>query len=100
MQPKHDSDPTSLNHGDRLRLGNTIFGVHIHNGIETCDECNPVLMSSNEGGESTEPLDVQRRKELNRIKKLYGLRVRLCSDVCWCGSAGEWEGMLLLPPVR
>ena len=80
-EPKHDSDPTPLNHGDRLRLGNTIFGVHIHNGIETCDECNPVLMSSNEGGDSSEPLDVQRRKELNRIKKLYGLRMKDTLDL-------------------
>ena len=50
--------------------------MHIHSGRETCDECNPELTSSNSAADSAEPLDVQRRKELNRIKKLYGLRVR------------------------
>lgn len=30
-----------MNHGDHLKIGSTTFLVHIHQGNETCDDCEP-----------------------------------------------------------
>ncbi len=74
-------------HGHTLTLGSTTLVLHIHNGWETCNWCDPssdIFQVPGErdakGVEPEEKLGVQRRKELNRIKKKYGLRVR--SFVC------------------
>ena len=82
-QAKQESKPHPLSHGQTLTLGSTTFMLHIHTGWETCAWCDPAQLGAwQEGvqsGDVTEEvggsLDLQRRKELNRIKKRYGLRV-------------------------
>ncbi len=46
-------------------------------GLEVCDGCDPGNPLPVEAAkvETKESLDLKRRKELNRIKKKYGLRV-------------------------
>ena len=66
-------------------MGSTTLNLHIHNGWETCAWCDPSrargmfhdLQEAGpaKGSETLEELGVQRRKELNRLKKKYGLRV-------------------------
>ena len=41
IKSKKKSKPSPLSHGDRLKLGATVFMVHIHVGTETCDQCEP-----------------------------------------------------------
>lgn len=63
-------------------MGSTTLSLHIHTGWENCIWCDPsrgVFWSGDSVKEAELPdeeLDLQRRKELNRIKKRYGLRVR------------------------
>ena len=40
------SDHFPLSHTCSLRLGSTILELHIHPGIETCDECEPGLVQA------------------------------------------------------
>ena len=67
-----------LQHSDSLVVGGTTMLVHIHNGMDVCPSCCPSAKGTIILPEpsSSEPLEVQRRKELNKIKKRYGLRVR------------------------
>ena len=79
IQPRESSHPWPLVHGHTLTLGSTTLVLHIHNGWETCNWCDPssdVFQARDaKEAEPEEELGVQRRKELNRIKKKYGLRV-------------------------
>ena len=83
LQSRECSQPCPLIHGHTLTMGSTTLTIHIHSGWETCTFCDPAQREGQEqlAGENTretraqEELDVLRRKELNRIKKKYGLRV-------------------------
>ena len=80
FQPKQDSKPYLLQHGDLLTIGSTTFLLHIHRGMSCCTECSQlgIVVGSGMSDETnTDSLETQRRKELNKIKKKYGLRVRL-----------------------
>ena len=73
---RESSKPRPLSHG------HTTFTLHIHTGWETYEQCDLVLVMSEEGmggggeGGGGESLDLQRRRELNRIKKRYGLQAK------------------------
>ncbi|EGW04232.1 Angiogenic factor with G patch and FHA domains 1 [Cricetulus griseus] len=41
LQPKTKSDPYVLEHGDEVKIGETVLSFHIHPGSETCDGCEP-----------------------------------------------------------
>ena len=83
LQARETSKSRPLSHGHTLTLGTTTLTIHIHTGWETCEECDPALLggeggrSGGGGGGAGESLDLLRRRELNRIKKRYGLRVRV-----------------------
>ncbi|CAH8553329.1 unnamed protein product [Schistosoma bovis] len=87
-----------LRHGDIIRLGSTRLLVHIHNGNETCGQCDPdeikaaltsiidvsETINSTNDDMNTENLtetipthsskDAERRAKLDEIKKKYGLK--------------------------
>ncbi len=95
-EDKESSKPRPLHHGDTLTVGSTILSLHIHTGLETCMGCDPALCGVEGGGDRSQisapaclALDVQRRKELNRIKKRFGLRVK---DIIWRtnSQASDW----------
>ncbi len=78
---KVESEWMKIKHKDYLKIGMTIFCLHVHYGQETCDECEPgqvqALLSAtleqekgdlNLSGLSREAL---RRKELKGLKKKY-----------------------------
>jgi hypothetical protein len=76
-EPKVVSQPYVLQHGDKLTIGSSPFLIHIHRGMSSCSQCSQLglnIVGSQPG--PSEPLDVQRRKGLNKIKKKYGLRVK------------------------
>lgn len=41
-----ESEPHLLKHGTELRIGSTKLSVHIHNGRDTCDQCEPGVLIS------------------------------------------------------
>ena len=41
LQAKLKSEPHKLNHGDKLSLGSCKLLLHIHEGYDTCDFCEP-----------------------------------------------------------
>ena len=63
-------------------------------GLEVCDGCDPGNPLPVEAAkvETKESLDLKRRKELNRIKKKYGLRVSMHA---LASSTLFWEYVLL-----
>ena len=82
VQPKQQSKPHTLTHCDTLSLGTTQFSLHIHAGWDTCEWCRWEERSRMEGegagsggGAKSGTTKGQWKKELNRIRKRYGLRV-------------------------
>ncbi|GIY13674.1 angiogenic factor with G patch and FHA domains 1 [Caerostris darwini] len=81
-EPKQKSKPHELNHGDKLSLGSCKLLLHIHGGLETCDKCEPgqVIAELSKEGKSAhviktkKQIEKERRKELRKIKKKYGLK--------------------------
>ncbi|XP_041092741.1 angiogenic factor with G patch and FHA domains 1-like [Polyodon spathula] len=84
LQPKTKCDPRILEHGDEIKMGETVLSFHIHTGNDTCDGCEPgqVLahLSLNKKEEWSRPVlnkeekEVLRQKELKHIKVKYGLK--------------------------
>ena len=77
------SKPCPLSHGHTLTLGTTTFTLHIDTEWETYEQYDFVLVINEEGrgvggggGGEGESLDLQRRRELNKIMKRYGLQAK------------------------
>lgn len=79
-------EPVSLAHEDCLIVGQTKLSVHIHDGYDTCDGCEPGLVQAKYAAEieskqpecmsasHEETKKKKHRKELMEIKKKYGLK--------------------------
>ncbi|XP_058512307.1 angiogenic factor with G patch and FHA domains 1 [Ochotona princeps] len=85
LQPKTKCDPYVLEHGDEVRIGETVLSLHIHPGSETCDGCEPgqvrahLRLDKKHGScvgpaLSKEEKELERRKELKKIRVKYGLQ--------------------------
>ncbi|XP_003216353.2 angiogenic factor with G patch and FHA domains 1 [Anolis carolinensis] len=85
LQPKAKSEPQVLEHGDEVKIGETVLSFHIHPGSETCDGCEPGQVrahlrldkknKSSVGLSLTkEEKELIRRKELKQIRVKYGLQ--------------------------
>ncbi|XP_039614338.1 angiogenic factor with G patch and FHA domains 1 isoform X2 [Polypterus senegalus] len=84
LQPKTKCDPYALEHGDEIKMGETVLSFHIHPGNDTCDGCEPgqVIAHLNRHKKeelsglvhSKEDKEVLRQKELKHIKGKYGLK--------------------------
>ncbi|EDO45576.1 predicted protein [Nematostella vectensis] len=77
-QSKDTSELHVLTHGDTLSVGGTRLLLHIHPGMETCDECEPGqvqaldMTSANQVIQMANTSDA-RKKQLKLLKKAYGL---------------------------
>ncbi|XP_057219824.1 angiogenic factor with G patch and FHA domains 1 isoform X3 [Malurus melanocephalus] len=85
LQPKTKSDPYILEHGDEVKIGETVLSFHIHPGSDTCDGCEPGQVrahlrldrkkeSSVCPALSKEERELVRRKALKQIRVKYGLQ--------------------------
>ncbi|XP_042307487.1 angiogenic factor with G patch and FHA domains 1 isoform X2 [Sceloporus undulatus] len=84
LQPKTKSEPQVLEHGDEVKIGETVLSFHIHPGSETCDGCEPGqvrahlrLDKKNKSiglSLTKEEKELVRRKELKQIRVKYGLQ--------------------------
>nr|XP_014427020.1 angiogenic factor with G patch and FHA domains 1 isoform X2 [Pelodiscus sinensis] len=85
LQPKTKCDPYVLEHGDEVKIGETVLSFHIHPGSDTCDGCEPGQVrahlrldkkkeSSACPALSKEERELVRRKELKKIRVKYGLQ--------------------------
>ncbi|XP_006981819.2 angiogenic factor with G patch and FHA domains 1 isoform X1 [Peromyscus maniculatus bairdii] len=85
LQPKTKSDPYVLEHGDEVRIGETVLSFHIHPGSETCDGCEPGQVRAHlrldkkdepfvAPALSKEEKELERRKALRKIRVKYGLQ--------------------------
>ncbi|XP_057219823.1 angiogenic factor with G patch and FHA domains 1 isoform X2 [Malurus melanocephalus] len=84
-KPKTKSDPYILEHGDEVKIGETVLSFHIHPGSDTCDGCEPGQVrahlrldrkkeSSVCPALSKEERELVRRKALKQIRVKYGLQ--------------------------
>ncbi|XP_048358845.1 angiogenic factor with G patch and FHA domains 1 isoform X2 [Sphaerodactylus townsendi] len=81
LEPKAKSDPYVLEHGDEVKIGETVLSFHIHPGSETCDGCEPGqvrahLRLDQKSESSIGPALTKEEKELNRRKVLKQIRVK------------------------
>ncbi|NXG92234.1 AGGF1 factor, partial [Stercorarius parasiticus] len=85
LQPKRKCDPYILEHGDEVKIGETVLSFHIHPGSDTCDGCEPGQVrahlrldkkteSSVCPALSKEERETVRRKALKQIRVKYGLQ--------------------------
>nr|XP_020489545.1 angiogenic factor with G patch and FHA domains 1 isoform X4 [Labrus bergylta] len=84
LQPKTNSEPHALMHGDEVKMGETVLSFHIHSGTDTCDGCEPgqvmAHLSKHRREETTGPTltkedkEALRQKELKQMKAKYGLQ--------------------------
>jgi len=76
MEP---SDEYILPHDSRLQIGGVDLLCHVHSGLETCDDCEPGLVSLVKNQDaSTQPgtkqdLEKARKRELKKIRQKFGL---------------------------
>ncbi|XP_023366719.1 angiogenic factor with G patch and FHA domains 1 isoform X2 [Otolemur garnettii] len=84
-KPKTKCDPYVLEHGDEVKIGETVLSFHIHPGSDTCDGCEPGQVRAHlrldKKDESfvgpaltKEEKELERRKELKKIRVKYGLQ--------------------------
>ncbi|XP_021345956.1 angiogenic factor with G patch and FHA domains 1-like isoform X1 [Mizuhopecten yessoensis] len=83
-EPKVKSKPMVLSHGDTLQFGCTRLLLHIHDGTDTCDECEPGQVQAQLQAQNQPKKEIvilskeeklrQQRQELKKIKKKYGLK--------------------------
>ncbi|XP_074787674.1 angiogenic factor with G patch and FHA domains 1 isoform X2 [Athene noctua] len=84
-KPKTKCDPYILEHGDEVKIGETVLSFHIHPGSDTCDGCEPGQVrahlrldrkkeSSVCPALSKEERELVRRKALKQIRVKYGLQ--------------------------
>uniref|UniRef100_A0A8D2NNA1 Angiogenic factor with G patch and FHA domains 1 n=1 Tax=Zosterops lateralis melanops TaxID=1220523 RepID=A0A8D2NNA1_ZOSLA len=85
LQPKTKCDPYILEHGDEVKIGETVLSFHIHPGSDTCDGCEPGQVRAHlrldKKKESSvcpaltkEERELVRRKALKQIRVKYGLQ--------------------------
>lgn len=89
LQPKSQSEPFPLTHGDEVKMGDTVLSFHIHPGTDTCDGCEPGQILAHlakhhppdppagGAGAATTRQDKEalRVQELKNMKAKYGLQV-------------------------
>ncbi|XP_026956581.1 angiogenic factor with G patch and FHA domains 1 isoform X2 [Orcinus orca] len=84
-KPKTKCDPYILEHGDEVKIGETVLSFHIHPGSDTCDGCEPGQVRAHLRLDkkdepfvgptlSKEEKELERRKELKKIRVKYGLQ--------------------------
>ncbi|XP_005992687.1 angiogenic factor with G patch and FHA domains 1 [Latimeria chalumnae] len=85
LQPKAKCDPYVLEHGDEVKIGETVLSFHVHSGNETCYGCEPGQVLAHLGLHKKEEAAAQlvfskeekesvRRKELKQMRVKYGLQ--------------------------
>uniref|UniRef100_A0A8C3S3R4 AGGF1 factor n=1 Tax=Chelydra serpentina TaxID=8475 RepID=A0A8C3S3R4_CHESE len=84
LQPKTKCDPYVLEHGDEIKIGETVLSFHIHPGSDTCDGCEPGQVRAHLRLDkkkefsgpalSKEERELVRRKALKKIRLKYGLQ--------------------------
>lgn len=77
---KEECEPQNLYHGDTLEISNVKLLVHIHEGLQTCDKCEPYnytrLKTEVESTVSADnlPLSLSHKEQLKLLQKRYGLQ--------------------------
>jgi hypothetical protein len=66
-----------IQHEDRIRISNTCLLIHIHSGLNTCNNCEPGIVTAKlaeeaKNKEKEAPIEKQRRETIKDIKKKYG----------------------------
>ncbi|XP_069079646.1 angiogenic factor with G patch and FHA domains 1 isoform X2 [Pleurodeles waltl] len=87
LQPAIKCDPYVLEHGDEVKIGETVLSFHMHTGTETCFGCEPGQIRAHLRLDKKEQTLVTvsaivtraekerlRRRELKQIRAKYGLQ--------------------------
>lgn len=74
---KQESSSMLISYGTTIQLSQTKLLIHIHDGHNTCDDCEPGLLLQPSQSKPIdlvgEPVQLTYKQELKKIKKRYGL---------------------------
>lgn len=84
---KQESEPMELPHGAVLQIGQTKLLCHIHDGLTTCGQCEPGLLTNNSATAYVDHVESSNsakskqcnvgddhKRQLKNLKKRYGLQ--------------------------
>ncbi|XP_074933777.1 angiogenic factor with G patch and FHA domains 1-like [Phalacrocorax aristotelis] len=91
LQPKTKCDPYILEHGDEVKIGETVLSFHIHPDSDKCDGCEPGQVRAHLRLDrkketsvcpalSKEERELVRRKALKQIWVKYGLQYAISNS--------------------
>lgn len=76
---QEESKPNDLEHGNILQLAKTKLLCHVHEGLTTCNECEPYNYAKKPQAEvkvasvETQPSNLSHKEQLKLLQKRYGL---------------------------
>ncbi|XP_070494380.1 angiogenic factor with G patch and FHA domains 1 isoform X2 [Chironomus tepperi] len=75
---KEECEPQSLHHGDTLEIAHIKLLAHIHEGLQTCDECEPFNYAQKPQEQPVKPVEefvpsLSHKEQLKLLQKRYGL---------------------------
>lgn len=75
---KEECEPQSLHHGDTLEIAQVKLLAHIHEGLQTCDECEPYNYAQKPQEQPAKPVEefmpsLSHKEQLKLLQKRYGL---------------------------
>jgi pSer/pThr/pTyr-binding forkhead associated (FHA) protein len=75
---QEESDPNDLPHGSVLQLAKTKLLCHIHEGLTTCNECEPFnyakkTVEEPKPADEPQPSNLSHKEQLKLLQKRYGL---------------------------
>jgi predicted component of type VI protein secretion system len=77
---QEESEPQKLRHGDILEIGRVKLLAHIHEGLNTCNECEPYNYAQKpqeqavtKTGDDLLPPSLSHKEQLKLLQKRYGL---------------------------
>jgi pSer/pThr/pTyr-binding forkhead associated (FHA) protein len=76
FQAKERSCLHPLVHGDTVAMGTSTFSVHIHKGLDVCNDClpQPTISKGKSLYESVQCLEKERVETMDVLKRQYGLK--------------------------
>lgn len=82
---KEECEPQSLHHGDTLEIAHVKLLAHIHEGLQTCDECEPFNYAQKPQEPPVKPVEefvpsLSHREQLKLLQKRYGLESEKYQD--------------------
>jgi G-patch domain len=91
---QEECEPQDLLHGDTLEISNIKLLVHVHDGLQTCYECEPFNYVQKQAEQPVKQVDdpmpsLSHKEQLKLLQKRYGLESEKYQDTPVGAVAGK-----------